>query len=92
MEVNISGIKCDHCHFADMTTKFEDYPKFINKPCPLCGHNLLTESDYKKCITIINNVNNINKILNVLKYFNPLYYWRLLFGDNRKIYTYTRKF
>lgn len=36
---HIQGIKCDNkdCDFKDMSVSYEDYPKWINKPCPKCG-------------------------------------------------------
>jgi len=45
----ISGIKCDKCKFSDPTVKYEDYDKWLNKPCPDCGENLLTQEDYNFC-------------------------------------------
>lgn len=42
----IKGIKCDHCYFSDASVKKEDYLTFVNKPCPNCGANLLTQKDY----------------------------------------------
>lgn len=46
VELNIHGIQCDACDYSDMSVKVEDYPKWVNKPCPKCGENLLTEADY----------------------------------------------
>ena len=45
----IQGIKCDNekCDYADPTVQYEEYPNWINKPCPACGENLLTEKAYK---------------------------------------------
>ena len=50
-KVMISGIKCDNpeCDFRDDSVKYEDYPNWLNKPCPKCGQNLLTKEDYKVC-------------------------------------------
>ena len=47
-ELIVKGIKCDNpkCDFADMSVKFEDYKDWLNKPCPKCGSNLLTQKDY----------------------------------------------
>jgi len=28
-----------------MEIKLEDYPQYLDKPCPQCGANLLTEAD-----------------------------------------------
>lgn len=48
LKMNVGGIKCDNkeCNFNDMTVLFEDYDKWLNKPCPNCGCNLLTQQDY----------------------------------------------
>lgn len=44
IEHQISGIQCDNedCDFVDDTASFEEYEKWLNKPCPKCGYNLLT--------------------------------------------------
>lgn len=44
-----SGLKCDTegCDYRDDSIKCEDYHKWVNAPCPKCGHSLLTPSDYK---------------------------------------------
>lgn len=49
IEFNIEGIKCDNptCDYKDMSVDYTDYPNWVNKPCPKCGENLLTEADYK---------------------------------------------
>jgi len=46
-ELQITGIKCDNtdCDYRDDEADFEDYESFLNKPCPKCGENLLTEAD-----------------------------------------------
>ncbi len=51
----ISGIKCDNpkCNYTDPLVKYEEYPEYVNKPCPECGSNLLTEQDYEMCKTMI---------------------------------------
>ena len=54
MRLEIKGIKCDtrHCNYASWEVPFEDYPNWINKRCPVCGSNLLTQSEYDRCISI----------------------------------------
>lgn len=66
MELKISGIKCDNaeCNYRDDDVKFEDYHLWVNKPCPLCGSNLLTEKDYKLCKRMMKLNNIFNKIFN----------------------------
>lgn len=61
-EVMIKGIKCDNpsCSFRDDSVMYEDYPKWLNKPCPICGHNLLTEKDYKACKAMVNMAKFLN--------------------------------
>lgn len=51
----IKGIKCDtkKCNYEDSSVTFEDYPKWVNKPCPKCGGNLLSEADYLNCKLLI---------------------------------------
>lgn len=46
--MEIKGIKCDNknCNYENDDVKFEEYPSYINKPCPVCGSNLLTQIDY----------------------------------------------
>lgn len=60
------GIKCDNpeCDYADQTVKIEDYKKWLNKPCPKCGSNLLTEADYKNVRLLVWLTNTTNKICN----------------------------
>ena len=82
-ELIISGIKCDHCYYRDDDVQFSEYPEFINKPCPLCKHSLLTQKDYNECLSQYRLVARINKIGNILRWINPFYYWRLVFGDKR---------
>ena len=47
----VTGIKCDNikCDFNDPTILYINYPEWINKPCPNCGENLLTQEDYDIC-------------------------------------------
>jgi hypothetical protein len=39
----ISGINCDHCEYKNDAVMFEEYPDWLNKPCPDCGAILLTD-------------------------------------------------
>lgn len=49
MDVIIKGIKCDNpdCDYHNDSVEVQDYSLWLNKPCPKCGENLLTEADYK---------------------------------------------
>ena len=71
MNINISGIKCDNCDYQDDSAKFEDYPIYLNKPCPLCGAPLLTQKDLDSLKRLIKIQNTINKIYKAFKIFMP---------------------
>jgi len=60
----IMGIKCDnkYCEFADMSVKVEDYHLWLNKPCPNCGENLLTQADYDLVKFQLDTAERLNKI------------------------------
>lgn len=64
IEMKIGGIKCDNpnCSFRDDSAKVEDYKKWLNKPCPKCGQNLLTEEDYNNTLFLIEMTKTINNI------------------------------
>ena len=86
MELVISGIKCDtpHCNYREDDVTFEQYPNYINKPCPICSGNLLTQKDYDSCVKTY----KIVKVLNILKWINPFFYigsiYRFLFKRNQE--------
>lgn len=65
IDYKIKGIKCDNpdCDFRDDTVKYEDYPLWLNKPCPKCGANLLTKEDLETTKTLIKIVNIINRVM-----------------------------
>jgi len=44
--VKISGLTCDNtaCDYQN-DVPFEEYENWLNKPCPKCGENLLTQDD-----------------------------------------------
>lgn len=48
MDPIITGIKCDNpnCSWRDENVPFEEYRDWLNRPCPVCGSNLLTQEDY----------------------------------------------
>lgn len=62
MELEIKGIKCDYCDYKNEDVRFENYHEWLNKPCPKCGNNLLTQEDldsvtkFKKIVDTFNNI------------------------------------
>lgn len=65
VELNIKGIKCDNpnCDYRNDKVEFKDYEKWLNKPCPKCGANLLTKEDLEMTKALINVANIANKVL-----------------------------
>ena len=92
MPLNISGLKCDFCDYRDDSVPYSDYQASIGRPCPKCGNSLLTQKEFDECERIIRGVNRVEKILHWLRFFNPKFYLRLIFGDNRDETQVTIKF
>lgn len=65
VQFNVGGIKCDNpeCDYMDQSVELKDYPKWLNKPCPKCGSNLLTQADYDNVQAIVELIEVINKSL-----------------------------
>lgn len=63
-EVNVSGIQCDNpnCDCIDYNVSVEQYLDYVNKPCPKCGANLLTEQDYQVVQVLLKAQNLISKL------------------------------
>lgn len=60
----IGGIKCDTtgCAYEDMSVTVSQYPQWVNRPCPLCGGNLLTEADFNTVQVMIGLTDQINRV------------------------------
>ncbi len=64
IDIEESGLQCDNCDWKDASIIFDNYKEWINKPCPKCGENVLTEEDYKnsesmrKAIDIVNSLSS----------------------------------
>lgn len=65
IQLDIGGIKCDTegCEYRDESVKVEEYLNWLNKPCPRCNGNLLTQSDY----------NNVQMLLSIEKMMNEIF-------------------
>jgi hypothetical protein len=61
--INISGIQCDNpsCDYKDMSVRFEDYVDWLNRPCPKCGDNLLTQESLDQCQALVEAVELANE-------------------------------
>lgn len=61
-----NAIVCDNpnCDYAIENiekNKFTDVSVYVNKPCPKCGENLLTEKDYEIGLMIEKIINWLNR-------------------------------
>lgn len=58
------GIHCDNpnCDFSDLSVTMEETSQWLNKPCPKCGENLLTEEDLQRFNQVLEAVKLINSI------------------------------
>lgn len=65
INIKAQGIKCDNpnCNFRDENARFEEYEAWLNKPCPKCGANLLTEADLKTIKAMVLVANLINSLV-----------------------------
>ena len=64
LEIIENGLQCDNknCDWKDTTITFETYGDWLNKPCPKCGENVLTEEDFKNAEVIRISYQLINSL------------------------------
>lgn len=60
-EIKCNNINCDYVH-TDI--KIEDFHRWVNKLCPKCGNNLLTENDYNDAKYLTQIAKLANSIFN----------------------------
>jgi len=60
-----SVIKCDNpnCDYINRDVAIEDFHNWVDKPCPKCGSNLLTNQDYKTLEGLLHMINILNILL-----------------------------
>lgn len=63
--------KCDYVIPNPTKNPLVDIRMYINKPCPECGENLLTEKDYHDWIKFKKVVNWVNKWFSWITIFMP---------------------
>lgn len=68
IDFHYKGIKCDNpeCNWADWSVKQEDYEQWIDRPCPICGQNLLTKECHERTNKILEELKNLNNLLNLI--------------------------
>ncbi len=58
--IECDNINCDYVVINPTGSIYEDASKYIDKPCPICGYNLLTKEDYKQSKSIERFIKIIN--------------------------------
>lgn len=65
LEYTVTGVKCDNCDWSDMSFTWDDLDtiekEWVNKPCPECGENLLTQDDFDEVKNMTNATNQANQ-------------------------------
>jgi hypothetical protein len=87
LKINVGGIKCDNkeCDYKDMTVRFEDYNEWLNKPCPKCRSNLLTQQDYDAIKAMIDIAKIVNEVMPEAKDNEQLYKMSADFNGTGKV-------
>lgn len=64
IETENTGLICDNpsCDWTDKTILPENFPLWINKPCPKCGDNLLTLEDFDNYREVLYKVELLNSL------------------------------
>ncbi len=62
-KLEINGIKCDNpvCNYVEEGISVDNLSKWLNRPCPCCGENLLTKVDFTAIQDLMAVVENLNK-------------------------------
>lgn len=61
LELHFTGIKCDACDYKNKDVRVEEYIDWLNKPCPKCGANLLTQEDFDTVQILIELASKVNQ-------------------------------
>ncbi|GCD11738.1 hypothetical protein [Clostridium tagluense] len=72
LALNIEGVKCDVCDYRNDDVKLREYEEWLNKPCPQCGANLLTQEDFDNVQMLFSFSKMMNEILPKSKDNEPL--------------------
>ena len=74
LEHEVTGIKCDAptCDFRDENVSFESYPDWLNRPCPKCGANLLTQTDFDTVTALFDLISFVNKVVGPIDGDKPM--------------------
>ena len=73
IQTKIKGIKCDApaCTYRDNSVGFDQYAEYLNKPCPKCGANLLTQADLDFIKTLLDLSLTLSEIIGPVESSEP---------------------
>ena len=57
VSVGATRVHCDYCGHNIDNVPYAELGEFVNKPCPVCGEDLLTEQDYLSAMVLIAVIN-----------------------------------
>lgn len=64
--LKFNGLKCDHCDWEDKTIPYETWSQWVDKFCPKCGENVLTQEDYTQVKELVEAITGaIEKVKNM---------------------------
>lgn len=66
--LKFNGLKCDHCDWEDKDIPYAEFEGWVDKPCPKCGENVLTQEDYNQVKEL---VEVITKAMETVKNMSP---------------------
>ena len=76
VENTTDGVQCDNCDYkeeyeVDFSASYQKgLKKYLNKPCPKCGANLLTKKDYTDAVQLMKTITWLNKWFGWLSIFS----------------------
>jgi hypothetical protein len=64
VEITQNGLQCDNpnCDWKDTTIPAEDFVNWVDKPCPTCGENVLTEKDFNNWQAVMITASMLNSL------------------------------
>ena len=62
IEFTSSGLQCDSCDWKDTTIPVSSFPEWVNRACPKCGENVLTQEDCDNSMKIVAVVDYMNSL------------------------------
>ena len=67
-DMEMSGIQCDNheCDYMEENVHQDNYKDWVDKPCPKCGENLLTQADYEAAVKMIKAMEGMNALADIL--------------------------